>query len=75
LGQRGGGAPALEADGLLGVFTSGGALLAVMRAVLAGQAPKDADVHHAECVLRLFGLPPDEAADVARRPLPSVPGV
>jgi hypothetical protein len=49
---------------------SGGALLAVMRAVLDGQAPRDADVVHAEGVLRLFGLPAAEAADVARRPLP-----
>ena len=50
---------------------TGGALLAVMRAVLHGQAPKDADIHHAEGVLRLLGLPVDEAAEVARRPLPA----
>ena len=50
---------------------TGGALLAVMRAVLDGQAPKDADIHHAEGVLRLVGLPVDEAAEVARRPLPA----
>lgn len=54
------------------LLASGGALLAVMRAVLDGRAPKDADVHHAEGMLRLFGLPPDEAADLARRPLPPV---
>jgi AcrR family transcriptional regulator len=57
----------------IALFASGGALLAVMRAVLEGQAPKDADVHHAEMVLRLFGLSAEEAANVARRPLPSVP--
>ena len=49
---------------------AGGALLAVMRAVLDGRAPRDADVHHAEGVLRLFGLTADDAAEVARRPLP-----
>jgi AcrR family transcriptional regulator len=49
---------------------SGGALLAVMRAVLEGEAPKDADVVHAEGVLRMFGLPAAEAAEVARRQLP-----
>jgi hypothetical protein len=51
---------------------AGGALLAVMRAVLDGRAPKDADVHHAEGVLRLLGLTPDDAAEVARRPLPPI---
>jgi len=59
-------------DERVAFFAAGGALLAVMRAVLDGQAPKDADTHHAEGVLRLFGLPPDEAAEVARRPLPPV---
>lgn len=49
----------------------GGAMLAVMRAVLDGRAPKDADVHHAEIVLRAFGLSHEDAAEVARRPLPT----
>jgi len=53
------------------LYAVGGALLSVMRAVLDGAAPKDADIHHAEGVLRLLGLPADEAAEVARRPLPS----
>jgi AcrR family transcriptional regulator len=48
----------------------GGALLAVMRSVLDGRAPKDADIHHAEGVLRAFGLSAAEAAEVARRPIP-----
>jgi AcrR family transcriptional regulator len=52
------------------LLACGGALLAVMRGVLDRFAPKDADVHHAEGILRLFGLPPEEAAEVARRPLP-----
>ena len=55
----------------IALYASGGALLAVMRAVLDGQVPKDADIYHAEGVLRLFGLPADEAAEVARRPLPA----
>lgn len=51
---------------------SGGALLAVMRSVLERRAPENADVHHAEGVLRLLGLPSAEAAEVARRPLSTV---
>jgi AcrR family transcriptional regulator len=56
---------------LIALYDMGGALLSVMRAVLDQAAPKDADIHHAEGVLRLLGLPADEAAEVARRPLPS----
>ena len=55
------------------LVASGGALLSVMRAVLDGRVPKNADVHHAEGVLRLFGLLAADAAEVARRPLPSAP--
>jgi hypothetical protein len=44
----------------------------VMRAVLDGQAPQDADVHNAEGGLRLLGLPAKEAAE--KRP-PSTPSV
>jgi AcrR family transcriptional regulator len=55
------------------LFATGGALLAVMRLVLIGQAPRDADRHHAEGVLRLLGLPAEDAAEVARRPMPKVP--
>ncbi len=35
---------------------AGGALLGVLRAILDGQAPANADVDHAEGVLRLLGL-------------------
>ena len=41
-----------------------------MQAILDGQAPADADVHHAEGVLRLLGLTVTDAAEVARGPLP-----
>ena len=53
------------------LYAVGGALLSVMRAVLDGAAPKDADIYHAEGVLRLLGLPAEEAALIARRKLPS----
>jgi AcrR family transcriptional regulator len=48
----------------------GGALLAVMHSVLKGELGDGADVEHAEGVLRMFGLDADDAAEVARRPLP-----
>jgi AcrR family transcriptional regulator len=54
------------------LFASGGALLAVMRDVLDGHAPKNADRHHAEGVLRMLGLSAEDAAEVARRPMPRV---
>jgi AcrR family transcriptional regulator len=49
---------------------SGGALLAVMRMVLDGRAPRDADIDHAEGILRLLGLTAADAAEVAHRSLP-----
>jgi AcrR family transcriptional regulator len=49
------------------LFAAGGALLAVMRSVLDGQAPRDVARFHSEGVLRLFGLSSAEAADVAAR--------
>jgi AcrR family transcriptional regulator len=49
---------------------SGGALIGVIHAVLRGELPGDAEVAHAEGVLRSFGVPIDEAAKIARRPLP-----
>ena len=55
------------------LVATGGALLAVMREVLDGEAPRNADRHHAEGVLRLLGLTPEAAAEVARRPMPAIP--
>jgi AcrR family transcriptional regulator len=55
------------ADKRTALFAAGGALLAVMRSVLDGHAPRDADRFHAEGVLRLFGLSREEAAGVAAR--------
>jgi AcrR family transcriptional regulator len=59
------------ADPAIALHAAGGALLAVMRAVLDGTAGADADVKHAEGVLRMFGLDRDDAAEVARRQLPA----
>ncbi len=57
----------------IAMLDAGGALLSVMRDVLDGRAPKDAGRLHAEGVLRLLGLTPEEAAEVARRPMPAMP--
>lgn len=59
-------------DERVALVAAGGALLGVMRSLLDGEPPPDADVHHAEGVLRLLGLDAAEAAEVARRPLPPV---
>jgi AcrR family transcriptional regulator len=54
----------------LALRASGGALIAVMHALLRGELGKQADCEHAEGVLRSFGLDPVEAAEIARRPMP-----
>lgn len=58
------------ADPRLALRASGGALIAVMHALLLGELGRHADSEHAEGVLRSFGLDPREAAEIARRPLP-----
>ena len=57
-------------DPALALAASGGAMLGVVRSLLRGHAAEDADVHHAAGVLRLLGVPADEAAQIAARPLP-----
>lgn len=57
------------ADEAVALIAAGGALLGVMRAVLDGRVTPDAGEHHAAGVLRLFGVAPDDAAEVASRPL------
>jgi AcrR family transcriptional regulator len=47
-----------------------GGALAIMRRILAGQLPPDADAVHAESVLRSFGIEGPRAREVAARPLP-----
>jgi AcrR family transcriptional regulator len=54
------------------LYGAGGALLLVMRDVLDGGAPKDADRYHAEGVLRMLGLSAQDAAEVAWRPMPKI---
>lgn len=60
-------------DARVALNAGGGALLAVMRAVLNGELGPKADRHHAESVLRMLGVPPGEAAEIASRPLRSPP--
>jgi len=56
----------------LALQASGGALISAMRVMLTGYEIPDADSIHAEGVLRMFGVPVAEAAEIARRPLPDV---
>lgn len=51
-----------------------GAIFGVMQARLKGHVPDDADCLLARNLLRLLGLPEDEAAEIARRPLPVCEG-
>jgi len=57
----------------LALRASGGAMLAVMHALLLGELGPEADSEHAEGVLRSFGVDPAEAAEIARRPMPEQP--
>ena len=57
----------------IALLAAGGALLGVMEDVLQGRAPKAADRHHAEGVLRMFGVSVADAAAVAKRPMPQLP--
>jgi AcrR family transcriptional regulator len=59
-------------DANVALIGAGGALLAVIRAVLQGRAKPKVASQHAAGVLRMFGVPADEAAEVAARPLPAV---
>lgn len=56
----------------LALQASGGALIAAMRLMLTGYELPEADSIHAEGVLRMFGVPADEAGEIARRELPDV---
>lgn len=52
-----------------------GALLSAMRAHLAGLGPADPATPYAEYLLRMAGIPPEEAAEIVRRPLPALPAL
>jgi AcrR family transcriptional regulator len=59
-------------DPNIALIAAGGALIAVIRAALEGHAGERAGEHHAAAVLRIFGVPPEDAAEVAGRPLPAL---
>jgi AcrR family transcriptional regulator len=59
------------ADADAAFFDTAGALLLIMRAVLDDELGADADIHHAEGVLRILGLAADQAAEVAHRTSPA----
>jgi AcrR family transcriptional regulator len=59
-------------DPEVALIATGGALLAVIRAVLQGRVGPEAGTHHAAGVLRILGLAPEDAAEVASRPLPDL---
>lgn len=56
----------------LALQASGAALISAMRTMLTGAEIPHADSIHAEGILRMFGVPASEAAEIARRPLPDV---
>lgn len=58
-------------DANVALIAAGGALLGVIRAVLQGRAKTSAPEEHAALVLRMFGVAPEDAAEVAGRPLPA----
>jgi len=58
------------ADARVALQASGGALRGVIHALLLGELGPDAGSAHAEGVLRSFGLDPEQAAEIAARPLP-----
>jgi AcrR family transcriptional regulator len=60
------------ADADVAFLDTAGALLLVMRAVLDGDIGPEADSSHAEGLLRILGLSPEDAAEVAHRPLPQL---
>ena len=57
----------------LALQAMGGALLGVIPGVLGGEFRAKDDCAHAEGVLRVLGLSPEDAAQIARRPLPALP--
>ncbi len=54
------------------VFAAGGAVLAIVTARLRGEIEEDAPERVAAIVLRMLGLSPEEAREIANRPLPAL---
>ena len=62
-------------DPTVSLLASGGSLIGIMHLILRESLGEDADIAHAEGVLRSFGLVASDAREVARRALPeAVPG-
>lgn len=59
-------------DPTIALVQTGGALMAVIRAVLNGAHAEAAAGHHTAGVLRLLGVADDEAALIATKPLPAI---
>lgn len=55
------------------VLATGGALLGTMRGVVDGLLAEDADRVHAAAVLRMLGLPPEDADETARAAVSLLP--
>lgn len=53
------------------LHAAGGMLQGTIRAVLDGDVSAEAEVEHAELVMRMLGLPADEAREISRRPMPA----
>lgn len=51
------------------LLTLTGSAMAMIRAILEGNAPSNPDSAHAELVLRMLGVPASEAVEISRRPL------
>jgi AcrR family transcriptional regulator len=56
----------------LALVASGGALLAVIHSILEGDSGTEVASAHAEGVLRSLGIAAEDAAEIARRPLPAL---
>jgi AcrR family transcriptional regulator len=61
-----------SSDRVTSLALIGGAIFGAMTARHLGVGPTDADSLVAEQLLELLGLPPSEAAEIARRPLPDL---
>src|SRR5262245_39258828 len=59
-------------DPLATTMAAGGTILAMIAARLQGEIAADAPERAATVVLKLLGLPPKEASQIAHRPLPAI---
>jgi AcrR family transcriptional regulator len=52
------------------LHATGGALQGTIRGVIEGDLGPESDIAHSALILRMLGLPPAEADEIARRPFP-----